>query len=160
MYQPPPAVPPLADAPVLDASTDQRLRASIARQTLLTTLGVTVERLAGGRVELAMSRRADLCQQHGFLHAGALTALADSACGYAALSLFPAGRDVLTVNLLINLTAPAAEPQFLAVGSVVRSGRTLTVCRGDVFGIRDDGSRTLVAVVQATMMAVTKLSEP
>jgi uncharacterized protein (TIGR00369 family) len=145
-------------AEALDPETDARVRASIARQTLLTTLGVTVERLGPGYAELGLANRADLTQQHGFVHAGAITAIADSACGYAAYTLFPADRDVLTVNFTMNLVAPAAHPQFVAAGRTIRSGRTITTCRGEVYGVGEDGERTVIALIQATMMAVTRLS--
>lgn len=143
----------------LDPAIDERVRASINRQTMLTTLGVSMLSLAPGRAELGLQRRADLCQQHGFIHAGALTALVDSACGYAALTLFPLDRDVLTVDFSVSLVAPAAQETFVAVGSVVRSGRTLTTCRGEVLGVTKDGARKVVALMQATMMAVSTMSD-
>ncbi|HEY3975929.1 MAG TPA: PaaI family thioesterase [Streptosporangiaceae bacterium] len=143
----------------LDPVIDQRVRASIARQTMLGTLGVSVLALEPGRAELGLRRRADLCQQHGFVHAGALTAVVDSACGYAALTLFPLDRDVLTVDFSVSLVAPAAQETFVAVGSVLRSGRTLTTCRGEVLGVADDGTRKVVALMQATMMAVRAMSD-
>ena len=142
----------------LDPETTARVRASVARQTLLTTLGVTIERLAPGYVELGLTSRADLTQQHGFVHAGAITAIADSACGYAAYTGFPEDRDVLTVDFSMSLLAPAAHPAFVAVGRVIRSGRTLTICRGEVYGIAEAAERRLVALIQATMMAVTRMS--
>ena|SRR6516162_6783322 len=142
----------------LAPETAARVRASIARQTLLTTLGVTVEQLATGYVELGLASRMDLSQQHGFVHAGALTTIADSACGYAAFTGFPEDRDVLTVDFAMNLVAPAAQPAFVAAGRVIRSGRTLTICRGEVYGIADGEERQLVALIQATMMAVTRIS--
>jgi uncharacterized protein (TIGR00369 family) len=143
----------------LDPVVEQRVRASIARQTMLTTIGVSVLSLAPGRAELGLRHRADLTQQHGFVHAGAITALVDSACGYAALTLFPPDRDVLTVEFSVSLVAPAGQPEFVAAGSVLRSGRTLTTCRGEVFGVTPDGGRKLVAVMQATMMAVSTMSD-
>jgi uncharacterized protein (TIGR00369 family) len=146
------------EGPGLAPEAAERVRASIARQTLLTTLGVTVETLNLGHVELALQSRADLTQQHGFLHAGALTTIADSACGYAAYTLFPEDRDVLTVDFSMNLVAPATQPAFLAVGNVIRSGRTITTCRGEVYGISSVGERTVVALIQSTLMAVTRLS--
>jgi uncharacterized protein (TIGR00369 family) len=143
---------------VLGPEVADRVRTSVARQTLLTTLGVTIEHLAAGHVELGMASRADLTQQHGFMHAGAITTVADSACGYAALTLFPPDRDVLTVDFSMNLVAPAAQASFVAVGHVVRSGRTITTCRGEVYGIEPDGERRLVALIQATLMAVNRMS--
>jgi uncharacterized protein (TIGR00369 family) len=127
---------------------------------MLTTLGVTVERLEPGYVELGLAHRQDLTQQHGFVHAGAITTIADSACGYAAYTLFPADRDVLTVDLTLNLVAPAAQVRFVASGRVVRSGRTITTCRGEVYGVGSDGQRTVVALIQASLMAVDRLSAP
>lgn len=149
-----------ADAPLLAAETAARVRASIARQTLLNTLGVSVGRLDVGHVELGLASRPDLTQQHGFIHAGAITTIADSACGYAAYTLFPEDRDVLTVGFSMNFVSPATQPSFVATGTVIRSGRTITTCRGDVHGIEPDGQRTLVALIQATIMAVTRMSQP
>jgi uncharacterized protein (TIGR00369 family) len=149
----------MSGAAQLDPAIEQRVRASIIRQTMLTTLGVSVLDLLPGRAELGLQRRPDLCQQHGFVHAGALTALVDSACGYAALTLFPLDRDVLTVDFAVSLVAPAAQETFVAVGSVLRSGRTLTTCRGEVLGVGDDGTRKVVALMQATMMAVRTMSD-
>jgi uncharacterized protein (TIGR00369 family) len=143
----------------LDPVIEQRVRASIGRQSMLSTLGVSVLSLQPGQAELGLQRRADLCQQHGFIHAGALTTLVDSACGYAALTLFPLDRDVLTVDFSVSLVAPAAQEAFVAVGSVVRSGRTLTTCRGEVLGVTADGTRKVVALMQATMMAVNTMSD-
>jgi uncharacterized protein (TIGR00369 family) len=150
-----------ADRAGLDPQTEHRIRESIGRQTLLTTLGVSIARLSAGRVELDLPYRADLCQQNGYLHAGAVTALADSACGYAAASLMPDGRDVLTVEFKVNLLSPARGDRFRALGQVVRAGRTLTVCSAEVVAWADDGdgnpsaSLVRVALMQATMMAVT-----
>ena len=142
----------------LTSETDARVRASIARQAMLTTLGVTVERLESGYCELGLANRADLTQQHGFVHAGAITTLADSACGYAAYTVMPADRDVLTVDFSLNLISPASHPKFVAAGRVIRSGRTITTCRGEVYGVGEDGQRMVIALIQATMMAVTRLS--
>jgi uncharacterized protein (TIGR00369 family) len=147
--------------PALDPATESRIRDSIGRQTLLTTLGVEIAGLSAGRVMLDLPYRADLCQQNGFLHAGALTTLADSACGYAAATLMPDDRDVLTVEFKVNLLTPARGDRFRATGEVVRAGRTLTVCSAEVVTWADDGdgnpgvSLVRVALMQATMMAVT-----
>jgi uncharacterized protein (TIGR00369 family) len=145
----------------LDPGTQARIRESIGRQTLLTTLGISIAELAPGRVVLDLPYRSDLCQQNGYVHAGAITALADSACGYAAASLMPEDRDVLTVEFKVNLLSPARGDRFRAVGEVVRAGRTLTVCSAEVVAWADDRdgnpseSLIRVALMQATMMAVT-----
>jgi len=132
---------------------EERVRASFARQGLLATLGAQVVHVAPARsdVELAFDER--LTQQHGYLHAAALTAALDSACGYAALTLMPEEAAVLSVEFKVNLLAPAAGEHFLARGRVVRAGRTLTVCRGDAVAFAGDEERH-VATMTATMMAV------
>jgi uncharacterized protein (TIGR00369 family) len=139
----------------LDPGTQQRIRESISRQTLLTTLGISVAELVPGRVVLELPYRADLCQQNGYIHAGAITTLADSACGYAAATLMPPDRDVLTVEFKVNLLAPARGERFRATGQVVRAGRTLTVCSAEVVAWADGSDPKPVALMQATMMAVT-----
>jgi len=152
----------MADRSALDPQTEQRIRDSIGRQTLLSTLGVTIAGIWPGRVELDLPYRADLCQQNGFVHAGAITTLADSACGYAAASLMPEDRDVLTVEFKVNLLSPARGDRFRATGEVMRAGRTLTVCSAEVIAWADDGDGNpdtqlvRVALMQATMMAVTR----
>ena len=97
--------------------------------------------------------RDDLCQQNGFLHAGVLTSVADSACGYAALTLMPAGSDVLSVEFKVNLLAPGQGDRFRADAKVVRAGRTLTVCQAEVRAVRSGQPETVVALMQATMIA-------
>jgi uncharacterized protein (TIGR00369 family) len=134
-----------------DPAFEARVRASFAKQTFMATLGATLARVEPGAVDIALSSQARLAQQHGFLHAGVLATIADSACGYAALSLMAPGFAVLSVEFKINLLAPAAGTAFLATGRVIRAGRTLTVCAGEV---RADGSDKVIAVMQATMIAV------
>src|SRR5579859_7631902 len=97
---------------MLEPAQDRRIRDSIGRQTLLETLGIGVAGLEPGRVTLELPFRADLCQQNGYMHAGAITTAADSACGYAALTLQPAGSDVLTVEFKVNLLSPATGDRF------------------------------------------------
>jgi len=126
------------------------VRASFARQAAMRTLGATLERVAPGEVDLALAFREDLTQQHGFVHAGVIAAVVDSACGYAALSLMEPGAAVLSVEFKVQLLAPARGARFLALGRVVRAGRTLTVVAGEV---RDDGDE-VVALLNGTMMAV------
>lgn len=127
------------------------VRESFARQGLMATLGAELVRVAPGRVEIALARRPELAQQHGYLHAGVVAAAVDSACGYAAMTLMAPGRDVLSVEFKLNLLAPAAGERFVAWGEVVRSGRTLTVCRG---GLHADDPDAPLALMQATMIAV------
>ena len=129
------------------------MRASFARQSLMATLGARLAHVAPGEVDVELAFDDRLTQQHGYLHAGALTAALDSACGYAALTLMPEEAAVLTVEFKVNLLAPAAGERFVARGRVVRAGRTLTVCRGDAGAFAGDEERH-VATMTATMMAL------
>jgi uncharacterized protein (TIGR00369 family) len=130
-----------------------RIRASFGRQGLMAHLGARLEHIAPGRVHILLPTRPEVTQQHGYVHAGATSAIADSAGGYAALTLFPPDADVLTAEYKVNLVAPAAGDHLEAVGTVLRAGRTLTVCRLEVFGVRD-GRRSLVAAGQQTLIRV------
>ncbi|MEK7726760.1 MAG: PaaI family thioesterase [candidate division KSB1 bacterium] len=133
---------------------ERTVRESFARQQFMHTLGATLAKVAAGAVDIALDYDAALSQQNGFLHAGVITSIADSACGYAALSLMPAGSEVLSVEFKVNLLAPARNTSFLAQGRVLKSGRTLTVCQGEVYGIAA-GERSLIASMLATMIART-----
>jgi uncharacterized protein (TIGR00369 family) len=139
-----------------DPDFENRVRSSFARQEAMRTFGVTLERVAPGEVDLTLPFRADLTQQHGFLHAGIVTAVVDSACGYAALSLMEPGAAVLSVEFKVHLLAPARGAWFRALGRVVRAGRTLTVVSGELrAGAHDPaGDGELVALLTGTMMAV------
>ncbi|GMG83069.1 PaaI family thioesterase [Paralimibaculum aggregatum] len=135
-----------------------RIRRSFARQPFMAHLGAELVSVAPGTVEIALPLRHVLTQQHGFGHAGATWAIADSAAGFAAQSLMPADRTVLTVELKINLLAPA-EGRLLARGRVERAGRRLTVARSDVVATGDDGTETAIATALGTFMAVEGLAE-
>ena len=128
------------------------VRAGFARQPFMASLGATLELVEAGRVHIAVPFAPTLCQQHGFLHAGVLTSIADSACGFAALSLAPPDHDVLTVEFKINLLSPASESTFQACAQVLRLGRTLTVAQAEVFGFTPAGQE-LVAVMLSTVIA-------
>lgn len=119
----------------------------------MATLGATVEAVAPGQVVIALRPSGSMSQQHGFVHAGAVSAIADSAAGYAALTLMPAGRGVLTTEFKINLLAPAAGDRIVARATVIKSGRTLTLAQAEVFA-ETDGHEKLIAFLTATMMTV------
>ena len=127
------------------------VRESFARQPMMTSLGARLTTVEPGRVHIAMMFSAAFTQQNGFMHAGAIASLADSACGYAAFTLAPAGSDVLAVEFKINLLAPARAPEFEARARVIRSGRTLTTCLADVWGL-DEGRELLVATMMSTII--------
>ena len=136
-----------------EADCVERIRSSFAKQGLMATLGATLVVVAPGHVEIALEPGPAISQQHGFVHAGAVSAIADTAAGYAALSLMPPGRGVLTTEFKINLVAPAVGDRILARGKVVKSGRTLTLALAEVFA-ETNGQQRLIALLTATMMAI------
>ena len=121
----------------------------------MSLIGAKLMRIEPGIIEITLPYRADLTQQHGYLHAGIVTTIADSACGYAAYSLMPPNSEVLSVEFKVNLLRPAKGEMFTALAEVVKSGKTLTVVRADVFGIEGD-RRELVATMLGTMMCLSK----
>ncbi|HEX7939214.1 MAG TPA: PaaI family thioesterase [Gemmatimonadaceae bacterium] len=136
-----------------DPGFDARVRASFSRQKFMATIGAEIAGLSAGSVHLRMKIRDDLTQQHGFLHAGALASLADSACGYAALTLMPADAAVLSIEFKINMLSPARGDSVIARAEVIRAGKTIMACRADVSSVNDTGEK-LVAAMQGTMMVV------
>jgi uncharacterized protein (TIGR00369 family) len=135
-----------------DPNFATRVTASFARQQVMATIGARLAQVRPGEVEIELAFRTDLTQQHGYLHAGIVTTIIDSACGYAALSLMPAGAEVLSVEFKVNLLAPAAGERFIARARVVRAGRTITVCAGDLFA-SNGAEEKLVATMLATMFS-------
>ena len=127
---------------------------SFAKQPIMSLIGASLTLVEPGVVEITLPYRADLAQQHGYLHAGIVTTIADSACGYAAFSLMPAGSEVLSVEFKINLLRPAQGVAFVARAEVIKSGKTLSVARADVFGTSENGKRELVATMQATLICL------
>lgn len=137
----------------IDPNDEHRIRESFARQGLMTTLGAKLKRISPGEIEIEMEVSDRVSQQHGFAHAGAVAAIADSACGYAAATLLPADAGVLAVEFKINLMAPAAGPRLVARARVIRSGRTLTVCQAEVHSLSENEEK-VVAMMMATIMNV------
>ncbi|HEU5437885.1 MAG TPA: PaaI family thioesterase [Ktedonobacterales bacterium] len=131
-----------------------RVRDSFGRQQAMSLLGAQMTKVQPGMTEIVLQFREALTQQHGFIHAGIITAIADSACGYAALSLMPPDVGVLTVEFKVNLLNPAAGERFVARGQVAKPGRTIMVCTGEVVAERADGTQQTIALMQATMMVV------
>ncbi len=127
---------------------------SFKQQALMETIGARLSRIEPGLVEITLPYRADLTQHHGYLHAGIVTTIADTACGYAAFSLMPAGANVLSVEFKVNMLRPAQGKEFVARAEVIKSGRTLTVVKADVLGIGVEDSEQLVATMHATMICL------
>lgn len=140
---------------MINPSFADEIKQSFAKQTIMGLIGAELTRVEPGVIEIRLPYRADLAQQHGYLHAGIVTTIADSACGYAAYSLMPPNSEVLSVEFKVNLLRPAKGETFSAVAEVVKSGKTLTVVRADVFGIERE-RRDLVATMLGTMICLSK----
>lgn len=119
----------------------------------METLGARLVHVAAGEVRIALPHGGHLSQQQGFAHAGAVTTIVDSACGYAALTMAPADCDVVTIEFKVNFARPALGDEFIAVGQVQSAGRQVSVCTGQVLALAGD-SEKLVALMQATIMNV------
>jgi len=132
----------------------EEIRESFAKQTIMALIGAELTRVEPGLIEIALPYRSDLTQQHGYLHAGVVTTIADSACGYAAYSLMPPNSEVLSVEFKVNLLRPAKSERFTATAEVIKSGKTLTVVRADVHAEGADRSRELIATMTGTMMCL------
>lgn len=142
-----------ASAATPDPEVAARIEASFGKQAFMATLGARLLRVAPGEVEIELPVSPHLCQQHGFVHAGAVSSIADSACGYAALTTMPAGTGILTAEFKINLLAPAAGERLVAKGKVVKAGRTLTLAMAEVFA-EANGASKLCAMMTATCMTI------
>jgi uncharacterized protein (TIGR00369 family) len=136
-----------------DPNFEAKVRASFAQQGLMTNIGARIVKVLPGEVEIEVAWRTDITQQQGFVHGAVIAAIVDTACGYASFTLMPSGVEVLTVEFKINFIAPAVGDKMIARGRVTKAGKTLTVCAGDAFAVKD-GKEKLVATLQATMMTV------
>ena len=135
------------------------IRQSFAKQAIMGLIGGELTLVEPGVIEISLTYRPDLTQQNGFVHAGIVTTIADSACGYAAYSLMPPESDVLAVEFKVNLLRPAKGERFVARAEVIKPGRTLTVVRADVVAIAGGEDRQLVATMLGTMMRLPRRSE-
>ena len=142
----------------LDPEFAACVRASFGRQAFMRTIGAELTRVEPGEVEIVLPFRDDLTQQHGYLHAAAVTAIVDSACGYAAMTLVGPGAGVLTVEYKANFLSPAAGDRMRATARVLRRGRSLTVCVGDVHAESSAGERHVVTMI-ATVAVVAGRAE-
>jgi len=136
-----------------DPAYAERVRDSFDRQAFMGTLGARLGHVGPGEVDIELPVEPGLTQQHGFVHAGALASVLDSSAGYAAFTLMPADSAVLSVEFKLNLLEPARGERIVARGRVVRTGRTISVCRADAVALAG-GRETLVATLQGTMMCV------
>ncbi|HME10874.1 MAG TPA: PaaI family thioesterase [Bryobacteraceae bacterium] len=137
-----------------DPSFESRVRGIFADQSAMRTIGASIESIEPGAVRLRMPFRAEFAQQHGYMHAAISTMLVDTACGCAAITLAAPGYNVLTVEYKVNFLNPGEGHTFIATGRVVKPGRTLTVCSGEVIALRDGGVSGDIASMLTTMMFV------
>ena len=142
-----------------DPDYAQRVRASFARQGAMTLIGAAMTGLAPGYCAIAIQPHPEILQQHGYVHAGIVATLVDSAGGFAGFTLFPADSSVLTVEFKLNLLAPATGDRLVAEGFVVKPGRTLVITRGEVHAEKG-GQRTLVALMQQTLIVMHGKPDP
>ena len=142
----------------LNASFAEEIKRSFAEQAIMRLIGAELSRVEPGLIEITLPYRSDLTQQHGYIHAGVVTTIADSACGYAAYSLMPAGSEVLSVEFKLNLLRPANGESFVAQAQVIKPGKTLSVVRADVFSLSGEDKK-LVATMQGTVICVQRVRE-
>jgi uncharacterized protein (TIGR00369 family) len=138
-----------------DPQFESRVRSSFEKQGVMKTIGGILVKVIPGEVHIEFSFHESLTQQHGYIHAGVITAVVDSACGYAAYTLMPAGSEVLTIEYKVNFMSPAKGQRFLGIGKVLKPGRNITVCTGESLAI-DEGTEKVVASMLATMITVRK----
>jgi uncharacterized protein (TIGR00369 family) len=142
--------------PKIDPSNpdfESRVRASFNRQHVMQAIGARLVTVGAGDARIELPFSPELTQQHGYIHAGIIGTIVDSACGYAAYTLMPPDSEVLTVEYKVNFLAPAQGEKFVAIGKAIKPGRTLTVCAGEVWAY-DQSETKQIAAMQATMMRV------
>ena len=143
------------DQKPIDPNYKARIRSSFEKQGVMKTIGASLVKIAPGEVVIEFPYHPSLTQQHGYIHAGVITTVVDSACGYAAYTLMPADSEVLSIEYKVNFMSPARGETFKGIGKVLRSGRTITVCSGDVVTV-ERGKEKVVATMLATMISVAK----
>ena len=153
MPQPSAATTEVGYAPI-NPEYETRVRTSFARQGAMRLIGARLLEVRPGYCAIELPCRDDLSQQHGYMHAGIVGAIVDSAGGYAGFTLFPPDASVLTVEYKLNLVAPAAGERLVAEGRVVKPGRTLAITRGEVYA-EVAGKRTLCAIMQQTLIVLS-----
>jgi len=145
----------MAKFEALNPSFAKEVNDSFARQSIMSLIDARLTNIEPGRIDISLPFRGDLTQQHGYLHAGIITTIADSACGYAAYTLMPPDSEVLSIEFKINLLRPGKGDSFVARAEVLRPGKTVTAVRADVFALSND-KETLIATMQGTMMCLGK----
>ena len=135
------------------AGYKEKVIESFNRQGMMKTINASILAIRPGEIELEFPYQSNLTQQHGFIHAGIVSTVLDTACGYAAFSLMPENAAVLTIEFKVNLLSPAKGERFRAVGKVKKPGKNITVTEGELFA-HEEGGQKLVAIMVATIMSV------
>ncbi len=143
---------------ILDAEQEARMIASFQNQEVMQLLKVRVIKIGLGVAHFEFPYDRSITQQNGYIHAGILTTVVDSACGCAAFSMMPPNSGVLSIEFKINFLSPAVGEKFITIGKVIKAGRNITACTGEVFAV-SDGIEKLVAIMQATMMTVANRND-
>jgi uncharacterized protein (TIGR00369 family) len=138
----------------LSPELEAHIRERFHRQQAMISMGASLASILPGEARIEMPFNPNFTQQDGFIHAGVITTIVDSACGYAAFTLIPTDKRILTVEFKVNFISPARGEKFIAIGKVVKAGRTLTVCSGEVLAV-ENGESKPIALMQATMIAVS-----
>lgn len=136
-----------------DDRFDEKVRESFNQQEVMKTVGASIISVEPGKVVLEFNHDPKLTQQHGFIHAGMVATVLDSACGYAAFSLMPRDSAVLSIEFKVNLLSPAQGEKYIAIGRVKKPGKTITVCDGEIFAVKN-GKKKLTATMTGTMMSI------
>ena len=139
----------------LDPNFAKRVRSSYDQQQCMKTIGAKLIKVSPGEVHIELPFNLALTQQHAYMHAGIIATIVDNACGFAAYTLMPATSEVLAVEYKINFLLPAKGEKFIGIGKVIKPGRTLTVCRGEVWAC-DQDQKQLIATMQATAVTLEK----
>ncbi len=130
-----------------------KVEKSFADQAVMETIGASIEAISPGEIEIEFPYQSSLTQQNGFIHAGIVSTVLDSACGYAAFTLMPEDASVLTIEFKINLLSPAKGDRFRGYGKVKKAGRNISVAEAELYAFSDQGKK-LVATMVGTLMAV------
>ena len=139
-----------------DPNYESRIRSSFDKQEAMKTIGANLVKVLPGEVHIEFSFIESLTQQHGYIHGGIIASVVDTACGYAACTLMSVDSEVLTIEYKVNFMSPAKGHRFKGIGKVLKPGRNITVCSGDVIAI-DKGKEKIIATMLATMISVGKL---
>ncbi len=138
-----------------DEGYESRIRESFSKQGFMPSLGAELLRVDPGEVHVGLAFRDSLTQQHGFLHAGVITTILDNACGYAAYTLMSPDSEVMTIEFKVNFLSPARGGRFTAIGKVVKPGKTISFCQGEMVAVQEGGEKT-IATMTATMISIAR----